>query len=117
MKDKIIYFLVPARALWWLLFAPNRRKLAKVWAMYKFGGVRLCWHRAVERFGRKEFLYEPFQNQLLPYQSEYLLAKCPAQPLFSVIVPVYKVECKWLEKCICSVVGQYYRNWELILVD
>jgi len=85
--------------------------------MYKFGGVRLCWHRAVERFGRKEFLYEPFQNQLLPYQSEYLLAKCPAQPLFSVIVPVYKVECKWLEKCICSVVGQYYRNWELILVD
>jgi len=117
MKDRIIYFLVPARALWWLLFAPNRRKLAKVWAMYKFGGVRLCWHRAVERFGRKEISYEPFQNQLLPSQSEHLLAKCPAQPLFSVIVPVYKVDCKWLEKCICSVVCQHYRNWEFILVD
>ena len=30
---------------------------------------------------------------------------------------MYKVECKWLEKCISSVVGQHYTNWELILVD
>jgi GT2 family glycosyltransferase len=30
---------------------------------------------------------------------------------------VYKIERKWLEKCICSVVCQHYRNWELILVD
>lgn len=105
------------RAIWWLFFRPQRRKFAKVWVIYKFGGVKLCWHRAVERFGRKEFLYEPFQNQLSPSQSEYLLAKCPVQPLFSIIVPVYKIDCKWLEKCICSVVGQHYRNWELILVD
>jgi len=117
MKGIIVYFLVSARSVWWLLFAPNRRKLAKVWATYKFGGIKLCRHRAVEEFGRKESSYEPFQNQLSRSQSEYLLAKCPTKPLFSIVVPVYKIECKWLEKCICSVVCQHYVNWEIILVD
>lgn len=35
---------------------------------------------------------------------------------FSVITPVYKVE-NYLEKCIESVLGQSYENFELILVD
>ena len=38
------------------------------------------------------------------------------EPLISVIIPVYNVE-KYLEKCISSVVGQTYKNIEIILVD
>lgn len=37
-------------------------------------------------------------------------------PLISVIIPVYQVE-KYLNKCIDSVVGQTYKNLEIILVD
>lgn len=37
-------------------------------------------------------------------------------PLISVIVPVYRVEA-YLDKCIASVVGQTYKNLEIILVD
>lgn len=37
-------------------------------------------------------------------------------PLISVIVPVYKVE-PYLHKCLDSIVGQTYRNLEIILVD
>lgn len=37
-------------------------------------------------------------------------------PKISVIVPVYKVE-PYLQKCLDSVVGQTYRNLEIILVD
>ena len=37
-------------------------------------------------------------------------------PLVSVIVPVYKVE-PYLRRCIDSIVGQTYRNLEIILVD
>lgn len=37
-------------------------------------------------------------------------------PLVSVIIPVYKTE-KYLEKCVRSVMGQTYRNLEIILVD
>ena len=36
--------------------------------------------------------------------------------LFSVIIPVYKVE-EWLDRCVESVVGQSYENIEIILVD
>ncbi len=37
-------------------------------------------------------------------------------PLISVIVPVYKVE-PYLRRCLDSIVGQTYRNLEIILVD
>lgn len=116
-KKCLQIFSIWVRALWWLFVGPQRRKFAKVWATYKFGGFRLCWHRAVERFGRKESSYDPIRNQLSRSQSEYLLVQCSNKPLFSIIVPVYKVKCKWLEKCISSVVSQHYRNWELVLVD
>lgn len=36
--------------------------------------------------------------------------------LFSVIVPVYKVE-KYIRKCVESVLSQTFSDWELILVD
>lgn len=39
-----------------------------------------------------------------------------AQPLISVIVPVYKVE-PWLERCVRSITNQTYKNLEIILVD
>lgn len=38
------------------------------------------------------------------------------KPLISIIVPVYKVE-PYLERCVCSIVSQTYKNLEIILVD
>jgi len=38
------------------------------------------------------------------------------RPLISVIIPVYEVEA-FLHKCIDSVIGQTYRELEIILVD
>jgi GT2 family glycosyltransferase len=119
METQTVNFLILVRAMWWLFVGPHRRKLAKVWATYKFGGIKLCWHRAVERFGtsQRDFPYDATRNQLSPKQSEYVLAKCLNKPLISIITPVYKVNSKWLDKCIKSVVVQHYDNWELILVD
>lgn len=37
-------------------------------------------------------------------------------PFFSVIVPIYKVE-QYLTKCIDSIIGQTFQDFELILVD
>jgi glycosyltransferase involved in cell wall biosynthesis len=38
-------------------------------------------------------------------------------PKFSVIIPVYNVEAKWLEKAIKSVQNQIYTNWEICIAD
>lgn len=35
---------------------------------------------------------------------------------FSIIVPVYNTS-KYLNKCIGSIIGQTYENWELIIID
>lgn len=37
--------------------------------------------------------------------------------LFSIVVPLYNTELKFLEELICSVLKQTYGNWELCLVD
>ena len=39
-----------------------------------------------------------------------------ANPIVSVIVPVYRAE-KYVSRCIDSILNQTYSNWELILVD
>lgn len=39
-----------------------------------------------------------------------------SEPLVSVIVPVYNVEC-YIEECVSSLTAQTYRNIEIILVD
>ena len=39
-----------------------------------------------------------------------------SESLVSIIVPVYNVE-KYLSRCIESIIGQSYKNIEIILVD
>ena len=45
------------------------------------------------------------------------LAGFRLRPKISVIVPIYNVAPKWLDRCIRSVENQYYENWELCLYD
>lgn len=42
--------------------------------------------------------------------------KCIRNVKVSIIVPVYKVE-QYVSRCIESIIGQTYQNWELLLVD
>ncbi|MBR6402643.1 MAG: glycosyltransferase [Eubacterium sp.] len=60
-------------------------------------------------------VYEPWIESL---EAEYdHSAKFDYNPMISVVVPVYNVEDRHLIPCIESVRNQYYKNWELILVD
>ena len=37
--------------------------------------------------------------------------------LFSIVMPVYNVEIKWLDKAIESIEKQNYKNWEIYIGD
>ena len=53
-------------------------------------------------------------------KNELPLASLPelnTNVLISVIVPVYNVDVKWLDKCVQSVKNQTYENWELCIAD
>jgi GT2 family glycosyltransferase len=58
----------------------------------------------------KRFVYD---SQAIGNEIETFKIK----PIISVIVPVYNVPVKWLNRCIRSVQEQFYKNWELCLYD
>ena len=41
----------------------------------------------------------------------------PYEPLISIVVPAYETHEEFLEELLCSVMGQTYTNWELIIAD
>ncbi|MFN2509158.1 MAG: glycosyltransferase family 2 protein, partial [Chthoniobacterales bacterium] len=45
------------------------------------------------------------------------IAEFPKRPLFSIILPVYNSDAKWLRRAILSVREQLYPHWELCMVD
>lgn len=45
-----------------------------------------------------------------------MLHEQTSKPFLSIIVPVYNVE-QYLEKCICSILGQSFGDFELILIN
>lgn len=105
------------KAVLWLFFGLSKRKFPKLWAAFQYGGLRLCWHRAIERFSKLNTQYDLFYNQLSFRQSEFLLSKFDKKPLISIIITVHEENIKWLGKSLKSVINQYYTNWEAVIVD
>jgi GT2 family glycosyltransferase len=59
----------------------------------------------------------PLSAQLTPDQAAIVHRLLEHNPLVSLVIPVYKVEPRWLDLCLRSVAAQYYENWEAVLVD
>ncbi|MCQ2016300.1 glycosyltransferase [Clostridium butyricum] len=60
---------------------------------------------------------ESFNNKLLPKDIEDKIKAFTIKPKFSIIMPVYNVDVKWLEKAIASVTEQTYPYWEICIAD
>lgn len=56
---------------------------------------------------------EPERNELIDAK----MAGLKKKPLFSIVVPLYNTTQELLDGVITSVEGQWYSNWELVLVD
>ena len=64
-NSKVDKAIILVYAIWWPFVVPQKRKFAKIWATYKFGGVKLCWHRDVEKFGQQQKLPFPESRRTL----------------------------------------------------
>lgn len=64
--------------------------------------------------------YEKYRHAVMPTKEELERQRQECweyEPLFSIVVPLYKTPIKYLEKLVESIQEQTYGNWELCLSD
>lgn len=101
----------------------------KAWGIIRREGIHGLWRRAKQHISLSHpgsaaniADYELWVKHHILSQDDKEricshIQKFAYRPLFSVIVPVYNVEERWLRKCIESVLGQLYPYWELCIAD
>ena len=66
---------------------------------------------------------ELLQPSRIKYLEKYyahlqaVVSEFPHQPKISILIPVYKVDPSYFWECLQSVAIQYYKNWEICIVD
>ena len=85
---------------------------------WKENGIRYTWRRLQYKMrGNREYQEVLAQNsqmsELPQAQTEYVDGAIK----FSVLVPLYNTDERFLREMIQSVIGQTYQNWELCLAD
>ena len=70
----------------------------------------------LHEYANKAPYYENAVNTSMPEGSYYMGNEQISGPYLSIIVPVYNVE-QYLEKCICSILVQSFKDFELILIN
>lgn len=93
----------------------------KVKVYYQQFGLKQTVRRAIEKLGGKEVrTYEAFRRSYFPDKKELNKQRKEQfvyEPLFSIVVPLYKTPLPYLEDLIRSIQAQTYRKWELYLSD
>lgn len=84
---------------------------------------RSTMKRLIEKYWaprRQKLVYQKLIRQTERYDAAQVDADIRSfsyKPRISLLVPVYNVDAKWLERCIDSVEKQFYTDWELCLAD
>ena len=60
---------------------------------------------------------EPLAPRMDAVRAAALIGTLKRKPCFSIIMPVYNTDPRWLHDAIESLRSQYYANWELCIVD
>lgn len=89
--------------------------------LWKAGGIKAVRRKLAARTTSKLYTEWIERNDSLSSKDIELIkqriARLPSGPLISVVMPVFNTEPRWLEAAVGSVLGQFYPNWELCLVD
>lgn len=93
----------------------------KIKVYYQQFGLKQTVRRALGKLGGKEVrTYEAFRRRYFPDKKELNRQRKEQfvyEPLFSIVVPLYKTPLPYLEDLIRSIQAQTYGKWELYLSD
>ena len=95
----------------------KRSNFIKTINYLKKNGLKQAYYAVLERTAveiKDDYHYEPLTDAALQEQREKAAA---FQTKFSILVPAYETEERFLRPMLESVLGQTYGNFELILVD
>ena len=97
-------------------------KIRKVLRERGFNGLlKLGFQKIKNKFkGKSTYQHWLSKNYLTPNDISTIneeINRLQLYPKFSIILPVYNVEAKWLERAIKSVLNQIYTNWEICIAD
>ncbi|MFP3153689.1 glycosyltransferase [Lachnospiraceae bacterium ZAX-1] len=101
----------------------SNRYIGKGIRFFQRHGLVLALRRIFEIVSSKYFsstAYEKYQKAEMPdrYHLEKQQRECFLyQPLFSIVVPLYKTPRKYLRQLVASIQAQSYEKWELCLSD
>ncbi len=83
-----------------------------------------CFFQYGDKYTRAVFLGNGEESQIIDYKKpiktwrvKKTIKSFEVKPLFSIIMPVYNIDVKWLKSAIKSVKKQWYKNWELCIAD
>lgn len=74
-------------------------------------------HRSFFDKNQESVVYNNQRIEFSETQYKEKIAILKKKPKFSVIMPIYNADPKWLEVAVQSLQKQYYENWELYAVD
>jgi GT2 family glycosyltransferase len=109
MRTKIHYL---PKIIWLFILKP--------YVLLKFLKQIKNYRLAVNYLKTEMYIYYrryTYNNQFDETTIEKTLNSIPYQPLISIVVPVYNVNPVILDKALKSVYNQFYKYWEIILVD
>lgn len=99
----------------------NAERIRKVKVYYQQFGMRRTFARVLEKLGNREtttyqkwrWKHEPCKKELERQKRE----RFPLEPVYAVVVPLYRTPKRYLEEMIASVLEQTYPNFILYLSD
>lgn len=98
------------------------QKIQRIWRRRGILGVLHFFYQNAASHIKNKISYQQWLEKNTLSQQHILtarqqIAQWQIQPKFSIIMPVYNVEAKWLTQAIESVRNQIYSNWELCIAD
>ena len=79
--------------------------------------LKIYFSRDIKNYDSYQKFIKEIETHNLDIKINKSLSVSKFYPKFSIIIPVYNVDKKWLVKCIDSVLNQSYQNWQLCLAD